>query len=88
MDSITYARQVADNVRDAIEQSGKSVLAIAEQTGIPRTTLLRRLDSPETSPLTAVEIGRLADATGRPIPQLVAIHENKKPSVPAEGDED
>lgn len=88
MDSIKYSQDVAAHVAAAITKSGKSVLSIAEMTGIPRTTLLRRLQSPETSPLTVNELSRLSEATGEPIGVLVdPTAEKENPQVPAAGEE-
>lgn len=49
-------------VTEALEAAGISSNAAAKQTGIPRTTLLRRLDG--LSPFTTTELGRVATLLG------------------------
>lgn len=52
------SRETAQRVTAAIEAAGRTPLTVAEQTGIPRTTLLRRLTG--TSPFTVSELERIA----------------------------
>jgi nucleoid-associated protein YejK len=65
MDTIRYCTLVANEVTKALTEAKISILSAAEKTGIPRTTLLRRLDTPEVSPLTTREISLLAGITGK-----------------------
>lgn len=65
MDTPTRARladTVAANVRSSLILSGVSVKALAERTGIPRTTLLRRLDGHQ--PFTVAEVEAIAEVVG------------------------
>lgn len=62
MDSTEYAAAVAANVDAAIRDGDKSVLSIAAKTGIPRTTLDRRLRSGGLSPFTVSEVKAIATA--------------------------
>lgn len=58
MDSRTYQAVVADNVRTAVESAGRSTNNLAESTGIPRVTLIRRLSG--HSSFTVVELHQIA----------------------------
>ena len=87
MDSTRYAEAVAEHVAAAIKKSGKPVLLISSETGIPRTTLQRRLTSPETSPFTVMELGRISTSTGVPVSRLTEMKTKKSPQVAAAGDE-
>lgn len=60
MDSATYSALVAENVENAIEAAGRSVLSIAESTGIPRSTLDRRLKSNGGSAFSVREVKAIA----------------------------
>jgi transcriptional regulator with XRE-family HTH domain len=63
MDSTPDAtRRVAAAVSAALGESNLSVLSAAEQTGIPRSTLSRRLTG--TSPFTITELDLLARLLG------------------------
>ena len=64
---ITQATSEA--VAEAIESAGQTHLAVAEQTGIPRTTLLRRLTG--TSPFTVSELERIAALLSVPVHSLI-----------------
>jgi len=60
MHPTTYREQVAAEVRAAIARKHITALAVSEQTGIPRSTLSRKLNA--LAPLTvdeAVEIARV-----------------------------
>lgn len=87
MDSTKYSATVAKHVRAALEQSKKSVLAVSNETGIPHTTLTRRLTSPDMSPFTVTELSKIAVATGVPVTKLTSSKESKKPSAGTEGEE-
>lgn len=54
----TYAETVAERVSQAIEVAGQSQKSIALVTGIPRTTLARRLSG--ASPFTVAELAAIA----------------------------
>lgn len=60
MDSMRYTKAVADVVTQGIDQAGLTIASTAEQSGIARTTLMRRLDHPESSPLNVIELAQLA----------------------------
>lgn len=65
----TVQGAVAAAVRQAIEDAGETQLGVAEKTGIPRTTLMRRLGG--HSPFTVAELAAIADALGRRIPDFI-----------------
>lgn len=67
---IGYTTAVASVVTDRIDAAGKSHLRISEETGIPRTTLARRLSG--ASPFTVAELSALAAALGTTPSALVA----------------
>lgn len=62
MDTPQYVAEVARRVAEAIEAGGQSQLRIAEATGIPRTTLIRRLSG--TSSFTVAELSSIASVLG------------------------
>lgn len=51
-------KRTAERVAAGIESAGLTALAVSEETGIPRTTLHRRLTG--TSPFTITELGNIA----------------------------
>lgn len=63
MDSSRYSVLVAKDVKASLENAGISRLTAAKKSGIPRTTLNRRLDNPETSSFTIRELHDLAKVT-------------------------
>lgn len=73
MDSTTYAAAVASAVERAIRQAGKSVAGIAAETGIPRTTLDRRLRSGGLSALSVSEVKAIADVLGVTAASLLTV---------------
>lgn len=62
-------KAVANAVVEAMEERGKSQLALSEATGIPRTTLLRRLAG--LSPFTVSELEAIAGYLGVSASDLV-----------------
>jgi ABC-type methionine transport system permease subunit len=72
MDTIRYCTLVANAVTKALEEKNISILSAAEQTGIPRTTLIRRLENPEASPLTTRELALLARITEKTASSFLA----------------
>lgn len=56
MDTLTI--KLAAAVKAAIDHAGETVLGVSEKSGIPRTTLLRRLGG--TSPFTVAELELIA----------------------------
>lgn len=87
VDIMKYSEIVARHVRDALDKAQKSVLTVSTETGIPRTTLMRRMRSPETSPFTVTELSAIASVTGVPVTDLTDT-KNKKPSAGTEGSKD
>ena len=59
-----YSGQIARRVEQAIAGSGISVAEVAHRSGIPRTTLIRRLQNGAASPFTVVEIEAIALTLG------------------------
>ena len=64
------ARTVAERVRVAMEQKGETEKGLADATGIPRTTLRRRLTG--NSPFTVNELGAIAPCLGVALVALLA----------------
>jgi hypothetical protein len=58
MDSSLYQRSLAAEVASAIERADQSTLSVSNATGIPRTTLIRRLNG--NSPFTVTELADIA----------------------------
>lgn len=75
MDSATYSAQVAENVKTAIKASGRSVLSVAEATGIPRPTLDRRLRSNGGSPFSVREVKDIAIELGLTAAALLTVED-------------
>jgi lambda repressor-like predicted transcriptional regulator len=70
MDNTTdTSRKVAAAVSAALGVAGISVLTAAEQTGIPRSTLTRRLTG--TSPFTIVELELVANLLGQSVEHFI-----------------
>lgn len=67
MDTLTPL--VADRVVAAMESKGATRLGISEATGIPRTTLLRRLSG--ASSFTVAELDAIARALEVPVRDLI-----------------
>ncbi len=84
MDSTQYAAAVAANVETAINQATprRSVQSIVLETGIPRTTLDRRLRSNGHSPFSVAELKLIADVLGTTANALSTVYESAE-SVPA-----
>jgi hypothetical protein len=62
MGTETYSDAVAGRVAEAIEAAGETKLGVAEKTGIPRSTLLRRLD--RVTPFNTDELDAIAKLLG------------------------
>lgn len=65
----SYSAAVADSVNTAITTTGITHKALAEATGIPRTTLTRRLAG--QSPFTVAELDAIALALNIDVTTLV-----------------
>lgn len=72
MDSKTYSQAVARNVLAAIRTSGLSFAAVAEASGVPRSTLDRKLRI-GVGDLTVREVKSLADALGTTAQALTTV---------------
>ena len=70
MDINRYARAVAQATYAAMVAGGETQLGLSEKTGIPRTTLARRLAG--SSPFTVAELAAIADVLDIPVVSLVA----------------
>lgn len=62
-------RETASRVQSALDAAGRTPLAVSEQTGIPRTTLLRRLTG--TSPFTIAELDLISVLLDVPVHSLI-----------------
>lgn len=67
-------RETATRVQAALDAAGRTPLAVSEQTGIPRTTLLRRLTG--TSPFTIAELDLISGNLGVPVHSLIPGTDN------------
>jgi transcriptional regulator with XRE-family HTH domain len=66
----TLAIRMAVAVETAIAEAGQTHLGVSEATGIPRTTLLRRLKG--QSSFAVDELERIAEVIGVPVSQILA----------------
>lgn len=73
MDSTTYAARVAANIETAISAAGRSVVSVSAATGIPRSTLDRRIRSQGGSPFSVREVKAIADELGITAASLLVI---------------
>lgn len=73
-----WARRVAGQVEAAIEASDLSKTAVAEITGIPKTTFLRRLRGQDPFDLTQLEL--VADALDMHLLEFFATDEQRRAS--------
>lgn len=71
MDTISYQRGVASQVAEAIESHGSNAFAVSEGTGIPRSTLNRRLTG--VSPFTVAEVASIAAFLGVDVRTLLVV---------------
>ncbi len=67
----TPTTRVAEAVREAVAARGISQIALSEATGIPRVTLIRRLNG--HSPFTIAELAAIAEHLGVTVSDLVAV---------------
>lgn len=72
-------RETARRVQAALDFAGRTPLAVSEQTGIPRTTLLRRLTG--TSPFTVGELALIATFLDIPVHSLIPATDNAESDV-------
>ena len=73
MDTITYQRQVAERVAEAIVTHDQNAFAVSQGTGIPRSTLNRRLAG--VTPFTVAEVASVAAFLGIDVRSLLVIEE-------------
>ena len=71
MDTLQLAFNVAKVITNQLEMEKISIATASKKTGIPRTTLLRRLENPETSPFTVTELQKLAELTSTTVSSIV-----------------
>lgn len=71
MDSMKFVEAVASTVSAGLTQHDLPVIAAAEKSGIPRTTLMRRLSSPEISPFNLLELSKLSELLGTKVSDLI-----------------
>lgn len=65
------ARDTANTVNAAIEGAGETVKSITEKTGLPYTTIYRKLNYAESAPLNIRELGTIAGVLGVSIYELL-----------------
>lgn len=56
MDIGRYSTQLADTIKDAIKESGKSMGEVAQTAGIPWATFYRRLNQSDRYPFTVSDV--------------------------------
>ncbi len=66
-----FVEAVASTVSAGLTQHDLPVIAAAEKSGIPRTTLMRRLSSPEISPFNLLELSKLSELLGTKVSDLI-----------------
>lgn len=74
MDTLPASQRVALAVRDHLRQAGKTQLDIVDATGIPRTTLNRRMTG--NSPFTISELELIAGAIGVTVTEIMQASED------------
>lgn len=77
MDSTEYAAAVANQIREAIDSVGETQVSISEKTGIPRTTLQRRLVGDGIHPFTMREVKEIALVLGTTAKDLATVYETE-----------
>lgn len=74
MDSTEYAAAVAAKVEHAMHAAHETQASLAEKTGIPRTTLQRRLTSHGIHPFNVRELRDVAKALGTTAAELTTVY--------------
>lgn len=64
MDIGRYSTQLANTIKDAIEESGKSMSEVAQTAGIPWATFFRRINQSERYPFTVSDVLSISQALG------------------------
>ena len=72
-----YAGQVARHVADTITEANRSLKSISDATGIPYTTLQRRIASNGNSPFSVRELHSIARALDLDVADLMPRPGNK-----------
>lgn len=67
----TTQQQVAQRVAAQVAESGVTIVWLCEKTGIPRSTLLRRLNG--ATPFNINELDRIAAALRVPTTELLPV---------------
>lgn len=67
----TTQQQIAQKVAAHIKDSGVTIVWLCEKSGIPRSTLLRRLNG--STPFNINELERIAAALRVPTTELMAV---------------
>lgn len=68
-----YPSRVAEAVREAITSSGVTIVWLCDITGIPRTTLVRRLGG--HAPFSVAELDAIASALRVPVTTFTALEQ-------------
>lgn len=61
MNITKYVKAVARIVNDELTRENIAVANAAQKSGIPRTTLMRRLEHPDLYPFTIAELAQISD---------------------------
>lgn len=75
MDTTTFPQALAEVVKNSLTEAGVSRRDAADLTGIPLTTLSRRLTG--NSPFLSTELDRIASVTGTTVSALVSAAEQR-----------
>ena len=71
MDITKHVEAVAEIINDELTSRGMAVIALAEKSGIPRTTLMRRLEYPNSYPFTVAELAQISDVFGSRLSTII-----------------
>lgn len=78
MDSTEYAAAVAEKTHRALTEAGESINSAARKSGIPRSTLDRKLNSGKgIQALTLRELHELASLAGTSASDLAKVYDTK-----------
>lgn len=77
MDIGKYANLLASTIKDAIEQSGKSMGEVAQCAGIPWSTFFRRLNQSDRYPFTVSDVVAISEVLDIDFLQLMKEAERR-----------
>lgn len=84
MDITKHVEAVAQVINEELSDRGIAVATVAQKSGIPRTTLMRRLEHPTSYPFTVAELAQISDVFGT---RLSVIIQRAEALASKEGEE-